>query len=268
MRSLQQFWSMRRIGEARVTLVRLGPMRLWLARAEKEWGFASEQGEPGAIMDIAQVPEDVVPDKLEWQNTLFHEAPREFLLRPVTPDRPVVIKPEHAIQIPPGESGRFFALLPVFIQVVVVMKKKELVLGTVSSLRPSDTWFGTPYEGDLAYSLPDRASLDLEALKPLPYQIVTPFEIQNKSEEFLVFEKLCLRPQYTGLYSGVRHLWSSVVRIQHEGFFKSTHVRYATTQPDYEEGLMQVAQPLKREDKGLHRLTFGTSFSRDIIFAK
>ena len=66
----------------------------------------------------------------------------------------------------------------------------------------------------------------------------------------------------------MQHLWSSVVRIQHEGLFSSTHVRYASTQPDYEDGLMLVAQPAKREDKGLHRLTFGSAFSRDIIFGK
>lgn len=268
MRSLQQFWSMRRIGEARVTLVRLGPLRLWLARAEKEWGFAFEQGEDGVVMDIAQVPEDVVPAKLDWDNTLFQSAPRDYCLRPTVPDRPVVIKPEHAIRIPPGESAQFFAMLPVFLQIVVALREKELVLGTIPSLRPSDTWFGTPYEGDLAYSLPHPASLDPDSLKPGPYQIVTPFELQNRSDEFLLFEKLCLRPQYLTLYSGMLHLWSSGVRIQHEGLFSSTHVRYSGTQPEYEDSLMLVAQPDRREEKGLHRLTFGSSFSRDIIFGK
>ena len=63
MRSLQQLWSVRRMGEDRVTLTRVGRLRLWLARAEKEWGYAWYHGEEAGLMDMAQVPEDVVPDE-------------------------------------------------------------------------------------------------------------------------------------------------------------------------------------------------------------
>ena len=61
MRNLRQFWTPRRIGEDQVSLARLGPLRLWLARAEKEWGFALEYGESVDVLDLTLVPEDVVP---------------------------------------------------------------------------------------------------------------------------------------------------------------------------------------------------------------
>lgn len=268
MRSLQQFWSMRRIGEARVTLVRLGPLRLWLARADKEWGFACEYGETNSIVDIAQVPEDVVPDALIWENMLFRDAPREFCLRPVVPDRPVVVKPEHVVSIPSGEAGLFYVKMPAFIQIVVVSGRNELILGTVPSRLMSDTWFGSPVEGDLCYSLPLPASMEADGLSTHPHHIVCPLEIQNRSDEVLLFEKLCLRPRYVGIYSGNTHLWSSIVKIQHEGLFKSAHVRYSGTQPENEPGLMLVTQPQKREEKGLNRLTFGYAFNKDIIFGR
>jgi len=268
MRSLQQFWSMRRIGDARVTLIRLGPMRLWLARAEKEWGYALEHGEASEIMDIAQVPEDVVPGDLKWDNMLFQQAPREYCLRPVVPDRPIVVKPEHTVSLPQGESGTFFVKIPVFVQIVVVSGHHELILGTVPSRVLSDTWFGNVMEGDFCYSLPYPATMERESLKPLPHQIVCTLEIQNRSDDILVFEKLCLRPRYVGIYCGNTHLWSSVVKIQHEGLFKSTHVRYSASQPDFEEGLMLITQPQKREEKGFHRLTFGSSFGKDIVFGR
>ncbi|MGC9450066.1 MAG: DUF432 domain-containing protein [Oceanipulchritudo sp.] len=268
MRSLQQFWSVRRIGEDRVTLARLGPLRLWLARADKEWGFAVEHGEPSTIMDLAQVPEDVVPHELAWTNMLFEQAPREFSLRPAVPDRPLMVKPEHPVAIPPRESGTFFALIPVFIEIVLQRGKEDLVMGTVSSRVLSDTWFGSPTVGDLCYSLPTLASINLAALDPKPHDIVCPLEIHNRSEEMLHLEKLCLRPGYVGLYCGASHLWSSVVHIHHEGLFKSATIRYSGRQPSFEEGLIEITKPQKREEKGLHRLTFGGGFSRDLVLTR
>ena len=268
MRSLQQFWSVRRIGENRVTLARLGPLRLWLARAEMEWAFAFEYGDPSSIMDLAQVPEDVVPEGLTWKNIIFQEAPREYALQASLPDRPVVVKPAYPVSIPAGEAGSFYVLIPVFIRIALQAGRKEILLGSVPSRALSDTWFGTPTEGTLCYSLPLPAERDLESMEPLPHHVVCPLEVQNRSDEDLVFEKLCLRPRYVGLYSGNSHLWSSLVRIHHEGLFKSTTIRYAAGVPDREPNLLEILKPEKREDKGLQRLTFGSTFNRDIIFGK
>ena len=112
------------------------------------------------------------------------------------------------------------------------------------------------------------ATMDRESIAFSPHQIVCPLAIQNRSDEVLVFEKLCLRPRHLGLYSGSTHLWSSIVRIQHEGIFMSTNVRYTADKPDWESGLLEITRPQRREEKGLQRLTFGSAFSRDIIFSK
>ncbi|MEX0327046.1 MAG: DUF432 domain-containing protein [Puniceicoccaceae bacterium] len=268
MRSLQQFWSVRRIGEDRVTLVRLGPLRLWLARAEKEWGLAFERGEANGVRDIAQVPGDVVPEGLDWSNLLFHEAPREFCLRPTVPDRPVVVKPAHPVTIPRGESGQFFVQVPVFLQVMILSGRKEVELGTISTQTLSDTWFGIVTEGDLCYTVPIPAGMDFEELEPHAHHIVFPVEVENHSDERLVVEKLCLRTAYATLYSGVEHLWGSTVKIRHEGGFKGTTIHYSSEVPDYEKSLNEVSKPLKREERGLHRLTFSSAFQNDLIISK
>lgn len=268
MRNMRQFWSPRRTGEDRVTMVRLGPLRLWMARAEKEWGVAFEQGEVLEIIDIAQVPEDVVPAKLSWTTTLFEKAPREFTLLPSVPDRPVVVKPPFPVLIPEGESGTFYCLLPIFLKIVLSTGNKAIDLVSIPVQSLSDTWFGLPTEGELCYSLPFAIERDLDSLKPLPHQVVCPIEVQNHSPELLKFEKLCFRPQYIGLYGGDRHLWSTRVRIQHEGAFKGTTVRYLTEAPVEEANLVQLAKPLRREERGLSRLTFSSSFRKDLIFGK
>ena len=268
MRNMRQFWSPRRIGEDRVTMVRLGPLRLWMARAEKEWGLAYEHGEVSDVLDISQIPEDVVPQKLSWTTTLFEQAPREFVLQPTVPDRPVVVKPTYPVLIPKSERGTFFCLLPVFVKIVLSTGEVDTELMTLPSRKLSDTWFGTPTEGEFCYSLPMPAERDQADMSALPHHIVCPLEIHNQSAEVLKIEKLCFRPRYIGIYCGDSHLWSTRVVMQYEGSYKGTTVRYLNLPPEEESNLVQLAKPLKREERGLSRLTFGSGFGKDLTFGK
>lgn len=256
------------MGEDRVTMVRLGPLRLWMARAEREWGFAFEYGDGADVLDIAQIPHDVVASNLNWTKVLFEKAPREYQLKPAVPDRPVVVKPSFPVIIPDGEVGTFYCLLPCFVKIFVSEGRTDKELLTIPSRTLSDTWFGTPTDGELCYSLPFAAERNPEDLEPLPHHIICPIEVQNRSETDLVFEKLCFRPHFVGIYSGGSQLWSSRVSIQHEGFYKGTTVRYRNVPPDGEPNLIQVSKPLKREERGLSRLTFSSGFGKDIIFGK
>jgi hypothetical protein len=259
MRSLQQFWSVRRIGEDRVTLARLGTLRIWLARAEKEWGMASERGEANGLHDIAQVPGDVVPEKLEWKNLLFKEAPREYSFRPEMPDRPVVVKPVHPVTIPEGESGVIHALVPVFIRVVLLSGKRETTLGVIPSERLSDTWFGTPVRGQLCYTVPQRATVDPDDLDVHPHHVQCTLEVENRSGEPLEIHKACLHLGHASLHSGNDHLWSSVLAFRHAGGMKGTSVSYPDRLPEAEKGLLKVAQPQRKDDRSLNWFTFGSS---------
>ncbi|NBD38497.1 MAG: hypothetical protein GVY10_08010 [Verrucomicrobia bacterium] len=268
MRSLRQFWTPRRIGEDRVTLARLGPLRLWLARAEKEWGFAREQGDLSHILDIAQVPEDVIPDRLEWTTILFREAPREFRLQAVVPDRPLVVKPVHPVTFPAGECGVFYVFLPVFLELVFITREREHVVATIPANPLSDTWFGTAKEGEFCYSLPFPASRDLASAEIYPHHIVCPVEIENRSAENLVFAKLCLRPRHLSLYCGQRFLWSSRVEVSNEHRSKRSILRYPRGAPAQESGLILLNSPQEKPEKNLQLFSFGNAFRDDIQFAR
>lgn len=268
MRDLRQFWSSRRIGENRVSLVRLGPLKLWVSRNDGEWAYACEYGDVSDVQDIAQVPFDVIPEGLEWTRTVFNAAPREVHFQPAVPDRPLVAKPGQPVVIPVGETGLFYVLMPVFLSIVVDEDGKEVNLGTVPSRQLSDTWFGGPTEGAFCYSLPFAAERDIEALNPFPHHVVCPVQIRNMSDEALVFEKLCLRPDYVSLYCGNRHLWSSKACIRHEGSFMGTRISYEGPEAEMEADALKVASPLKTAEKGLHRLTFQSGFKHDFIIGR
>lgn len=230
---------------------------------EGEWAYACEYGELSDIQDIAQVPFDVVPGELEWTRTVFSSAPREVRFQPTVPDRPLVVKPEHPVVIPVGETGVFYVLMPVFISIVVEDKGQETTLGTVPSRLLSDTWFGDPTAGHFCYSIPFPAERDFSALSPFPHHVVCPISIKNGSDEALSFEKFCLRASYVTLYCGNRHLWSSRVKIRHDGNFKGTSIRYEGVHPEMEEDALKVAPALNRAERGLHRLTFHSGFRND-----
>lgn len=265
MRSLQQFWASRRMGQDRVSFIRLGPMHLWLARADKEWGYAVEYGDLSQLIDISTVPSDVVPRSLEWVTTVFTDAPMDYALRPAVPDRPLVVRPIHPVRIPPGQAGTFFALIPVFIELLVTAKAQTHVLGKVPTRVMSDTWFGDHARGELSYTLPVPAQRDLAAMETHPHQILCPVEVKNGSKDELFFEKFCIRPRHLNLYCGDQHLWASAVQVSHEGSFHASLVRYDSAAPGYESGMVEVAKAAEKADKRLQWLTFGGAFHGDFI---
>lgn len=256
---------MRRIGEDRVTLARLGTLRIWLARAEQEWAFAYEFGESKDLMDIAQVPEDVVPSHLEWSDMVFGEAPRDYSFKAIVPERPLVVKTGRPVSIPPGQKGVFYAKFPIMVAMTLNVGKKEVILGKILSESLCDTWFGEVIAGEYCYALPEPAALDVESLHAQPNEVVCPIEVDNNSSSTVTLKKFCLRPDQLTVFSGGSHLWSSRVKVKCEDLFKSSSVSYSTGQPDTEENLVEIIKPNKREETGLQRLGLSSSFGGDLV---
>lgn len=254
MRSLQQFWSVRRIGEDRVTLARLGPLRLWLARADREWGYACDYGEEIDLMDFAQVPEDVVPEKLKWTSILFRDAPRDYLFEAIPPMRPVTVRTVGVLGLPAGESCSFYLIVPAFIRIRVLSNGSSQLLGTIASQKIRQSWFGSLTDGIHAYANPVDLLLDSRQLTACPNQIVYPVEMKNNSNKMLRFDQLCLDLRNTGLYSGATHLWGSPVGVEFLGHSRECPVSCSDAVPDTERELIEVAAPRKSQSHELARL--------------
>lgn len=217
MRDLRQFWGTRRLAEDRLALVRFGSLRFWLARAEREWALASEVSESSDVADIAQVPSDVLPDSLTWVRTLFKEAPRDFRIIAVVPDRPIVVGPSDEMQLPAGERVDVYCKLPIGLEVQVEAGKEWIPVGRIEHERLSDTWFGTPTAGELCYSLREPLALSADALSSRADGILFHVQIENRDKAVLRLGAVCLRPSLTRLYCGGEGLKAGRVRIQLEG---------------------------------------------------
>lgn len=239
MRDLRQFWGIRRLAEDRIALVRLGSLRFWLARAEREWALASEVSETSDVADIAQVPSDVVPESLTWVRTLFKKAPRDFRMIAVVPDRPIVVAPSDEMQLPAGERVDLYCKLPIGLEVQVQEGKEWVPVGRIEHERLSDTWFGTPTAGELCYSIREPFALSPEDVSSRADGVLFRVQIENRHKAVLRLGAVCLRPALTRLHCGGEGLQAGRVRLQLDGTGKQVD-DYSGKPTESEANLLQV----------------------------
>ncbi|MDP0500970.1 MAG: DUF432 domain-containing protein [Verrucomicrobiota bacterium JB022] len=249
----------------RVCLWRLGRLRLWLARAEKEWAYANENANDPEVLDASFVPHDVVPEGLEWHHHAFEHAPEQFELWPAVPPRPVVVRADRPVTIPAHESAQFFACIPVWVELWVggPERDEQLKLATVTTRALSNTWFGNHANGELCYSLRFAASRQLDELNRHPHHIICPIVLENHSEEALEFHKLCLRTKHLAVYSGHEHFWSNVVRIRYAGKSREARVTYESGVPSHEPNLRLVSKAYEPAERVFVGLTFKHAAASD-----
>lgn len=240
MRSLQQLWSVRRMGEDRVTLTRVGRLRLWLARAEKEWGYAWYYGEEAGLMDMAQVPEDVVPEELQWHRACYQSAPRDYTFEAILPGQPILARSSASCVLPAGESVEFTPAVAAHLRVTLMSGNRKHQLVSCPSEQIDYAWFGTPTKGRLCQliTIPHANGSDLSAVRP--NQIVVPVRILNRSKKAINLARIVLDIRHAGLYSGALHLWSSPVELVVNETGRSVTVTYENQAPDQETELMEL----------------------------
>lgn len=254
----QQFWKSRQMPLDRACLWRLGRLRLWLARAEREWGFATESAENPEVLDSSFVPYDVIPNRLDWKHFAFENAPEQFELWPAVPPRPVVVRADQAVAIPPRQSAKYFACVPVWVELWVGAPERhnQMKIGSVPTRMLSNTWFGNHATGELCYSLRFAATRQLDDLKLHPHHLICPIILENHSEHTLDFHKLCLRTKHLAIYSGHEHFWSNVVRIRFSGKSREARVTYESKVPQFEDNLRLVSKAYEPAERIFVGLTF------------
>lgn len=258
MTSHLHFWKPRDVPRGRTCLWRLGSLRLWIQRTETGWRIASEHGTTFDQMNASVVPNDVVPSGLEWQSLAWNSKSMAFSVRPELPERPVVAKPEERIIIPAGERITYYCLLPCWVRFVLEGPGGSVPLQFAAwpTRHLSDTWFGDHATGTLAYALAFPAGQDWSELPIGPHHVIVPVRIENDSVEHLDFERLCLRPQYLGVYAAGSVMWSSAVNVLYHGPTRASSLHYDTDQPKEAGRASLVAEPPERASRSLAGFTF------------
>lgn len=222
-----------------------GPLDLWIHRRPGEWRMAyredaGQETRPGR-WDATPAPEDA-----EWERWVTGNGATTLILRPVTPDRAVVVRPEMPVRLRPGQSTDFFVGVPLWIEVSIGAGKASEPLREFPSMRLSSTWFGTPVEGELCYSLRTHAHRSPEDLAMRQHRCICPLQVKNSSDEVLSFERICLRCQYLSVYRGATRFWSNAVRLSYRGKQEWSRVVYGRNPPE-ESGAGELVSPPRRQ---------------------
>lgn len=236
-----------------------GEVRLFVTIDEGDW-LISLQREPGERpFQVASLDEEF-PEGLSWQRIGSVEDVPILHLSPAYPDRALVVRPEMPYSVLPGERVRFFVGVSVWVRLV---GKDNVTLFQFPIQTLSNTWFGAPTDGELAYAMRTRAKREGEALEFGALRVICPVRVRNQSKDVHQFERICIRPKFLSLFESESHeLWaneSSVIIRSDESWSQVAYARKAPKQAGRATEWVKGAE----ESSGLHMLralSSGTGF--------
>lgn len=181
----------------------LGPLELHLARDDDEIRVATRR--PDA------------EGELEWGRWAPGPAfDGRLRLAPVFPDRPVIVKPEEDFWLLRGAEARIFVRVPLWVRLETAEEDPGILITEPTSVL-SDTWWGTPAEGELGYFLETGARRRIRPEEFLEHVCVCPVQLVNASDSDFLVTHFALRPLFLGIYRDGTRLWSNVTRVRYRG---------------------------------------------------
>lgn len=225
----------------------IGPLGLWVAHRGDEWLLAATTTEDSGETDLPEKPA-IAPDGEAWNRYVLTGNSKTVEFSPITPDRPVVVRPESILKIESGARALFYVLVPVWVRIAVGTQKKHH-LTDLPTIILSNTWFGEPHDGELCYFLKTWAKRSLKGVTPRSHLAVCPVSIKNGSSDSLFFNRLCIRTGYLSMYQGDSRLWTSGVNVQFRGANQTSKIRYNQEPPDFEAGCRLIGVPRQKAAK-------------------
>jgi len=228
-------WKERGLEEDREYAVYLGPLCLRLRRVEDEWLVAYDYN----LETVSTEPDFLEKEKSDsvvWSRFVVNGHFSDIKLIPVLPDRPVVVSSENPIMIMPGSSALFFVTVPVWVR-LCTGKNGTITLTDIPSAPLSNTWFGDPLNGELAYSSRTQARRTAAEAPSLPNRVICPVRVGNSSTEPLDLQKLCIHVEHLKVYrekpgeshsedGGTNRLWTNEVLITFYGIDLMSKIDY------------------------------------------
>lgn len=245
-----RIWGRTTLGESNVSHWQIGPLGIWVRHRGDEWQVAADRGLSG-ITACAFNEDGDVPADLEWRRWVVDSHLNTVQLSPAMPDRPVVVRPEYPIRLPPKQQALFYLSIPVWVQVVV--DEEKLVLCEEPSTVLSNIWFGDYASGELCYSLKTRARREVNGGGEGPHRAICPVSITNGARDELDFQRLCIRVDQLKIVERGDQLWTNQVNVLFRGEDQASRIDYE--QRAEVEGTV-LAEPRNPQQSSVIRRSF------------
>jgi hypothetical protein len=190
---------------------RAGPSTVHAERRASDWRVWHETGsDPYAVeAERAHRVDDPAPEGAPTVRFTFAETPDTIAVTPALADRPVIVRPESTLSVPPGERVTLYVSSPVWMALQLQVRRPKrgskgpspVVLAELPTHRPSDTWFGpSTREGELCYAVRTAARLEAADLPLRPHRAVTPVTVENQGATPLDVTRISVPMTFLALY--------------------------------------------------------------------
>ena len=228
-------WKPVEIGVGTCASWNLGRLRLWAERYEQEWHLLPiyDDGEEDAVTGFAVCGKAEKPSSEDRKHYLLKDGPWATPL-PVMLDRPVIVRPDRALVLLPGEKARFFISLPVWFRLLIgkaAGAESNRKLQEFPIVPMANAWFGDPVSGELCYFIAARLYLDFEQIPFSSVHAVCPLWISNESDKDLSFDRICLHTEFLSIYRGMSRFWTNEVNVTFKGSDQETRLQPSKSAP-------------------------------------
>lgn len=199
---------------------KIGPMDFMARTSADEWRFAWKSTNEMLNEEVRFEPETtLVPCEPEYslRRYALENSGNRLKLIPRLADRPVVVRPETPLFLPPGQRTKLYVSTGVWLSVSQA-DDASIELFETPVYRASDTWFGlNTLSGELCYTAVTSARTDASFLAQVPHRAFTPVDISNNGSDALEIEYLRVPVMLLGLYAGASgRLWTDQITFERE----------------------------------------------------
>lgn len=233
----------------------VGPVRLHLEAVAGEIRAAWERSAAleGPWEEEAWVQD---PGELEWTRWAPGRWTGRVALAPAFPDRPVVVTPADPFHLMGGAEARIYVRLPLWIELQAVDQNGTVPIASIPTSEWSDTWWGTPEEGELCYWLRSRARRAITEILFHPHMVICPLDLVNRSSDDLLVDKIALRVEYLSLYVQDGATWSDATRVRYQGEAEGSRLEMAGRPPREAPQAALLAPARVKMGRGFSARTF------------
>ena len=254
-----ELWQTHLIEQDQCLEAQVGPLQLWLRLSGDEIRIATKHRRDTESL-VKTVPlhpaAERKPAGLDWSRWVCGSC-NQVLLTPVTPDRPVVVRPEVPLKIPPGCEASFFFGVPLWVR-ITAGETTKIQLCEEPSVTVSNIWFGDPMSGDLCYSLRTRARRSISDSQVDPHRAVCPVTIHNAAPVQVNIERFCVHVAHLSIYPGTSRLWTGGVKIIFKGEDEISLLEYSENPPTYEVVGKVLSKPRLPAKKSILKKSIGS----------
>ncbi len=243
----------------------IGPME-FLARAiDNEWRFAwKSEGDllSERVRHEKSLGDESVNSDHHCRRFTLENPGIKLRIMPRLADRPVIVRPETPLFLPPGQRATLYVSTGVWL-VATPAYTDAPELMEIPLFRSTDTWFGhNTMEGELCYASLTNARTEVGLLAQVPHRAFTPIDIANSGQDSLAIEALRVPVTMLSLYSGKRGLlWTDKISFEREAGESAASLRISDHEELSSESATRLSAPRITEQTGIVH-TFSRMFGK------